>query len=233
MVVKTFILVVSIVAIQASVVPFDLIDDAKEDLEALRQIVLGAIFAGQNDLDDFNLDLQNFGSNTETSAILTVQSEGQTINSSLIVLKDLAHTAEADISYCLQGRENYLNNLPVVILADLNDCVFGDIAEGSRVLGEVKYLIDITINTVDALEFQLGLCDTDSDNCINAIIQQIEFETEKIPQQIKVELLKAEELFGELKISVQECADLKISQYVSSANTILKDITQCVNAIIG
>ncbi|XP_063908603.1 uncharacterized protein LOC135126512 [Zophobas morio] len=225
--------VISVVAIQASVVPFDLIDDAKEDLEALRQTVLGAILAAENNLDDFSLDLQSFASNTERSAIVTVQSEREAINNSLTVLKNLAHSAEADISYCLDGRENYLSNLHITILADLNDCVFGKIVQGSIVLREIKYLIDININSVNALEFQLELCEAAGDPCITVLIQEIELATERVPQQIKVEVLKAEELFGELKISVQECADLKISQYVTTANTILDDITQCVDAIIG
>ncbi|XP_044258098.1 uncharacterized protein LOC123007108 [Tribolium madens] len=210
-----------------------LIDDATAKLETLRQTVLSSIKSSENHLNDLSYDFEVYAVNVETKGILSIQNGEEQVTSELDALKTLGESASVDISYCLGSREEYLINLPGVIIEELKQCILGDAQEASKILSSIQYIIDIKINRVDALEFQLDLCDPDSDACIQPIVKEIELEMVNIPNSIATQIVRGNGLFDELKVSVQACSDLKVSQYSSSASVVLKDITQCVNSIIG
>lgn len=210
-----------------------LIDDATAKLENLREKVLSSIIIAESDLNDLTSDFDTYATNVKTKGIISIQNGESQVNSQISALKDLAESAQVDISYCLGSREDYLINLPGVIISELEQCILGNAQEASKIASSILYIIDATNNKVDALEFQLSLCDPESEACVKPIVEEIELEMVNIPRSIQTQILRANELFDGLKVAVQTCSDLKVSQYSSSANLVVKDITQCVNSIIG
>ncbi|EEZ97908.1 hypothetical protein TcasGA2_TC000293 [Tribolium castaneum] len=227
---QLFFLLLSLSAVQ---VRCSLIDDATAKLETLRQTVLSSITLAENHLNDLSYDFGVYAVNVKTKGILSIQTGEDEVTSELDALKALGESAGVDVSYCFGAREEYLTNLPGVVIEELEQCILGNAQEASKISSSIQYIVDIKINKVDALQFQLELCDPDSEACIKPIVQEIELETINIPNSISTQIVRANGLFDELEVSVQSCSDLKVSQYTSSTSVVLKDITQCVNSIIG
>jgi hypothetical protein len=71
---------------------------------------------------------------------------------------------------------------------------------------QCQYFIDVVINKVHNLEFQLGQCREDL-FCISPLIAEIELDKIRLPQNIKSEVSSAEGLLTRLKLSVIQCSD--------------------------
>ncbi|RZC40988.1 hypothetical protein BDFB_005026 [Asbolus verrucosus] len=223
------------IAIEANaIVPLlsDLIDDAKAELEKLRQIVTGAILAAEDELSLLYQDFQVYSVNILNEGTFAIEQNAGDINGKLTTIKDLAQSAGVDISYCLRGREDYLKKLPEVITKELNECIFDKVEDASRVMNDAKYIVDITITSVEKLANELTLCGSDedaSDLCVKPVLDQIDLEIEQLPEMIKIEVNKAIRLYEPLRVSVQECSSLKVGEYGSAANKILNDIVTCIS----
>lgn len=103
--------------------------------------------------------------------------------------------------------------------------------QATEVISNSKYIVDVLYNKVDALEFQINQCS--SELCLGPIIETIAINSVEIPQKIEVEVNSATNLLDPLKAATHNCRDNDEAQYVTGANIILEEITNCINNLLS
>ncbi|XP_044258095.1 uncharacterized protein PFB0145c-like [Tribolium madens] len=210
----------------------NIIDEAEKQLKELKSIVQGNILAAHNNLKSLEYDFLSNSHNVITQGVVLIQQESETINDQIQSIKDLAHAAHKDISFCTDIREELLNRLPAEYGEQLRQCVFHLNREEANFVSEAKYVIDISFNKVHHLEHQFEQCNREI-LCISPLLTEIQLDKIRLPQNIKTEVSTVESLLTSLKTSATQCSDNFVSQYTSDANSILQVIISCANRIIG
>ncbi|RZC34522.1 hypothetical protein BDFB_003798, partial [Asbolus verrucosus] len=141
----------TIKGVNGEVNPYDLVDEAKAQLQELLSIVRSTIFQAFRDLDNSARDLVYYRDNALSGARLSIQSGYETLEAQLSTIKNLAEIDGTDISPCLAGNEQALNELPEVCLDDLRECLVFTNVEMTVILNNARYNIDIIINEVNSL----------------------------------------------------------------------------------
>jgi hypothetical protein len=212
--------------------PRDLADEAEEQLDELKSIVQGDILVAHNDLQTLHTDFLTYSENIAENGAIEIQQEFEAVDGQLTTIKDLAHSAGKDVSSCTNIREEVLGRLPGRYIEAMGDCIGNIINEAQRMLESSKYIVDISINKVHELDFQLRQCRGDI-LCISPLVTEISLSKIRLPQNIKTEVQAAQSTLTTLKLSTQGCSDDRVAEYTSEANSILGDITACVDRIIG
>jgi hypothetical protein len=212
--------------------PRDLADEAEEQLDELKNIVRGDILVAHADLQSLQTAFMTYSDNILKNGAIEIQQESEAIDGQLTTIKDLAHSAGKDVSSCTDIREEVLGRLPERYVEAMGDCIGSINNEAQRILESSKYIVDISINKVHELDFQLRQCRGDI-LCISPLVTEISLSKIRLPQNIKTEVQAAESILTTLKLSTQGCSDDRVAEYTSEANSILGDITACVDRIIG
>jgi hypothetical protein len=211
--------------------PRDLADEAQEQLDELQSIVQGDIMVAHDDLQSLQTAFLTYSDNILKNGAIEIQQESEAVDGQLTTIKDLAHTAGKDVSSCTDIREEVLERLPESYIVAMGNCIGTINNEAQRILDSSTYIVDISINKVNELEFQLRQCRGDI-LCISPLVTEISLSKIRLPQNIKTEVQAAESTLTSLRLSTQGCSDDRVAEYTSEANSILGDITACVDRII-
>jgi hypothetical protein len=217
----------------ANVRPYDMLDDAQALIDDLNQLVLGKIFAAHDNLDDLNMEIVSYSINVRLNAEIDINQEYLTVEEELSNVKELGESTGKDISSCLDGTEDQINQLPDTYVQQINQCVSDLQEEFKDYLSDRRYNTDVVINTVQQLSFKLGQCSPDELDCIMNIIDSIEGYEENLPLLIAVEVTKAEENKEIVKAKIQQCSDTGLAGFVQDVTSLLGEITDCVNSIVS
>jgi hypothetical protein len=212
--------------------PRDLADEAAKQLEELRNIVQGDIMVAHDDLQSLETAFTTYSDNIVKNGAIEIQQESEAVDGQLTTIKDLAHSAGKDVSSCTDIREEVLERLPESYIVAMGDCIRNVNYQAQQILYSSSYIVDISINTVYNLEYQLAQCSGDI-LCISPLVTEISLYKIRLPQNIKTEVQAAESTLTTLRLSSQGCSDDRVAEYTSEANSILGDITACVDRVIG
>jgi hypothetical protein len=212
--------------------PRDLADEAEEQLDELKNIVQGDILVAHSDLQSLQTAFMTYSDNILKNGAIEIQQEAEAVDGQLTTIKDLAHSAGKDVSSCTNIREEVLGRLPERYIEAMGDCIGTINNEAQRILESSKYIVDVSINKVHELEFQLSQC-RGYILCISPLVTEISLSKIRLPQNIKTVVQAAESTLTTLRLSTQGCSDDRVAEYTSEANSILGDITACVDRIIG
>lgn len=206
-------------------------DLAKSQLDELRSLLQGQILTAHNNLQMLLYSFSDFSLNIDAFAIIEIQTYQNKVSSELSQLKQLAETANVDVSSCTLGKEQSLNDLLNQKLGIMRSCISAISIQASQIIVNSKYIVDVLYNKVDALEFQLNQCS--SEVCLQPIIQTIIIDNVELPQKIEVEVNTATSLFDPLKTQTHECRSSEEAQYVASADIMLEEIKECINDLLS
>ncbi|KAJ3665285.1 hypothetical protein Zmor_000788 [Zophobas morio] len=209
----------------------DLANEAKEAIEALKGVVQDRILAAHSDLDigltTFLTNSENVASNA-ARAILELQ---ETIDAQLQEIKDLALEADISISPCTNVREQALNKLPGRLIEELGKYVSDAKGQASSATISGFYLVDILINKVQSLDFQLHQCQGDL-LCIAPLLTEVENHKVQLVQNVDTEFEAVEYALLTLKLNVQSYSDSRITTYIRDGFDIVRTIRNCANNLI-
>ncbi|CAH1372987.1 unnamed protein product [Tenebrio molitor] len=132
----------------ANVRPYDMLDDAQALIDDLNQLVLGKIFAAHDNLDDLNMEIVSYSINVRLNAEIDINQEYLTVEEELSNVKELGESTGKDISSCLDGTEDQINQLPDGYVQQINQCVSDLQEEFKDYLSDRRYKTDVVINTV-------------------------------------------------------------------------------------
>jgi hypothetical protein len=211
--------------------PRDLADEAQEQLDELQSIVQGDIMVAHDDLESLQTDFLTYSDGIVKNGAIEIQQETEAIDLQLSNIKDLAHSYGVDVDSCIDIREEVLDRLPGSYIETMTECIGTVSTEAQRILSDSKYIVDISINKVHDLDFQLRQCRGDL-LCISPLVTEISLSKIRLPQNIKTEVQAAESTLTTLKLSTQGCSDDGVAEYASEAGTIIEDIAACVDRII-
>jgi hypothetical protein len=152
--------------------PRDLADEAEKQLEELRNIVQGDILVAHDDLQSLETAFKTYSDNILKNGAIEIQQESEAVDGQLTTIKDLAHTAGKDVSSCTDIREEVLERLPESYIVAMGNCIGTINNEAQRILDSSTYIVDISINKVNELEFQLRQCRGDI-LCISPLVTEI------------------------------------------------------------
>lgn len=187
----------------------------------------GEIFSASTNLDNLLTDYKTSTQNLISDGEIKIQTWQVTIDTQLTQLKEYAQTNNLNIQDCLRTNEPYLNGLPASMITYMTNCTKSTDVEGSDIIDNSKYLVDIIYTRVDALEFQITLCTTEA--CVEPIIELINLESINLPNKVGIEVTRANDLFDILKLTAQDCQDESVAKYVSHSNIVIQEVSNCVN----
>jgi hypothetical protein len=211
--------------------PRDLADEAQEQLDELQSIVQGDIMVAHDDLETLQTDFLTYSDGIVKNGAIEIQQETEAIDLQLSNIKDLAHSYGVDVDSCIDIREEVLDRLPGSYIETMTECIGTVSTEAQRILSDSKYIVDISINKVHDLDFQLRQCRGDLLR-ISPLVTEISLSKIRLPQNIKTEVQAADSTLTTLKLSTQGCSDDGVAEYASEAGTIIEDIAACVDRII-
>jgi hypothetical protein len=212
--------------------PYDLVDEVYSQIDDLRALVQGVILVAHDNLDSFSTSLLSYSNSVVEDGGIAIDQVHETVNSQLTQIKELAASANKDISRCTSGREQMINKLPTELKERLRVCVVKQNEEAANIVDGSKYVVDVVINKVDSLRFQVGSCDG-SILCVSPIVTEVEKAKIELPQQIDVEVLEAEGFVGDLKVIVEECSDNNVADFTGYVTDLVVQISDCANKIIS
>jgi hypothetical protein len=114
------------------------------------------ILEAHDNLDSLSTNLLSYSDSTVEDGGIAIDQVHETVNSQLTQIKELAASANKDITKCLSGREQLINKLPAERKERLRVCVVKQNEEAANIVDGSKYVVDVTINKVDSLRFQVG-----------------------------------------------------------------------------
>jgi hypothetical protein len=212
--------------------PYDLVDEVYAQIDELRALIQGVILEAHDNLDSLSTNLLSYSDSTVEDGGIAIDQVHETVNSQLTQIKELAASANKDITKCLSGREQLINKLPAERKERLRVCVVKQNEEVANIVDGSKYVVDVTINKVDSLRFQVGSCDG-SILCVSPIVTEVEKAKIELPQQIEAEVLEVEGFVGDLKVIVEECSDNNVADFTGYVTDLLVRISDCANEIMS
>lgn len=208
-----------------------IIDEAKTKLNNLHSLVLGSIQVAENDFSHLYTEIAVYGDNINNLGKLDIDDSYQTVNIQINQIKELANAANVDISSCLRGQEEVIKHFRDEFEKRLETCTSNKIQEAAASLKDSKYIVDVTMSSVHRLDVDLDNCGA-SITCISPIVTKIELDMIQLPQHIKTEVNKAEDLLKDLKVMVAECRDNNVAEFTSYVTSLVAIIENCVNKLI-
>jgi hypothetical protein len=211
--------------------PRDLIDEAEKQLEELQKIVQGQILVAHGNIKSLETDFLTYSSNVLETGRIAIQQEAETINSELTTIKNLGDATDTDISSCLYDREDFLEQMPGDYIERMNECVRVIDEEALGILDSAKYIVDIAINKVHEHENQFRQCGGNL-LCISPLLNEIQLDKIRLPQNIKTEVQAADGHLTILKLSIENCSDQNSSEYTTEAGSVIALIADCVDQML-
>jgi hypothetical protein len=85
--------------------PYDLVDEVYAQIDELRALIQGVILEAHDNLDSLSTNLLSYSDSTVEDGGIAIDQVHETVNSQLTQIKELAASANKDITKCLSGRE--------------------------------------------------------------------------------------------------------------------------------
>lgn len=195
-------------------------------------IVQGQIGMAHNNLDSQHMSYQTQSYNKEKLAQIDLASKLQTVQNQIQTLKNLAASAGVDAATCTETREKDIDSLQLNYVVLLGNCIDDINTEAAKHIQDSLYTVDIIINKVTSLEFQLEQC-AGKLTCLSPILTLVQSYNIKLPQDIQLKVANAKTYLETLLIPVGQCSDSKVASFINEANTIVAEIETCINKILG
>lgn len=177
-----------------------------------------------HDFYSFSGDMDGFGS-------ISIQNYGSKALAEITQLKELAATADVDLTSCLSERHQLLNQISSEKRSAMRTCMADVKNQVTGLVSDSKYVVDVIFNKVEALQFQINQCS--SDVCLEQIIQVITLDSVKMVEQIEVEVDSATELVGLLRVETYNCRETHVSEFIASSDVVLQEIRNCANEMLS
>lgn len=211
--------------------PFDIGDQVTKELAGLKAIVQGQIGMATNNIDSYHITYQIQSANEFQSGQVALDSQLQTIKDQIQTLENLGASAGVDATNCTK-RENIIED---VLYFDygvrLQSCIESLSGQAAQLVEDAIYSVDIIINKVNSLEFQVRQCNGGS-SCLSDILTLVQNYNIILPQNIQLEANNAKNYLDTLFVSVGKCSDTNIDDFVIEANSIIAEMTTCVNDML-
>lgn len=135
------------------------------------------------------------------------------------------------VAQCLEGREDELNDLPNVYFDSLNSCIASSDQESTQIKEDGTYRVDIIMNEVYQLEFELLKCETSQENCYSNVINNINAQVAALPIKIQSEVVKVNDAADILKGKITDCSDNNVAGFTAKGVSLINEIAHCINTI--
>lgn len=209
----------------------DIADEAEDQLQNLKSTVQGQILAAHNSLSSDLQQFQTSSDDTNKQAIIDLETEHETITEQVNTLVELAESAGVDATSCVDARQTLIDSLVGEWADSLVTCIGVIDKEASTLYTNAVYIVDVVFNQVNRLEFQLKQCSGQL-SCISAIVQTIQLDMIRLPQNIQTEVNAVETLYATLQISINNCASSHITGYIGEVNPLVLDVETCINKLL-
>lgn len=179
--------------------------------------------------------LQSFHMNSNTKkqqSSINMQTEYQKSMAMISIYKNMASSAGVDGSACVGTHSDDIAHLHSVHTQNLNQCVGAAGSEGTQIIDDAKYVIDIAINNLESLQFQLDQCNKQL-TCILPLVTEIEMQEVKLGESIRTNVGSAQSLLATLNTTVDKCSQDYAATYISEASTRVEEIKDCIDSIIS
>jgi hypothetical protein len=213
-----------------SISPFTLYDQALEKLAELRQIVNTAILLAHSDISSSTTAHNDYTDGVKDKGESELNDAAQTIDGQITDIKNLVGDIKIDV--CLDYNVPALDNLLTNQISELKSCITDINNRLSSEISDVLLNVDSTINKVDDLETQLSFCTSGSIICISPIVRDIDVAKTELPENINVEVHKANENIDVLTTEVDGCSTSSVATYNTESGILLERIEKCVNELL-
>jgi hypothetical protein len=210
--------------------PFTLYDQALEKLMELRQIVNSAILVAHSEISSSRSAHDNYADSVKDKGESELNDAAQTIDGQITDIKNLVGDIKIDV--CLDYNVPALDNLLTNQISELKSCITDINNRLNSQISDVLLNVDSTINKVDDLETQLSFCTSGSIICISPIVRDIDVAKTELPENINVEVHKANENIDVLTTEVDGCSTSSVATYNTESGILLERIEKCVNELL-
>ncbi|KAH0809564.1 hypothetical protein GEV33_013227 [Tenebrio molitor] len=209
--------------------PFTLYDQALEKLMELRQIVNSAILVAHSEISSSRSAHDNYADSVKDKGESELNDAAQTIDGQITDIKNLVGDIKIDV--CLDYNVPALDNLLTNQISELKSCITDINNRLNSQISDVLLNVDSTINKVDDLETQLSFCTSGSIICISPIVRDIDVAKTELPENINVEVHKANENIDVLTTEVDGCSTSSVATYNTESGILLERIEKCVSTV--
>lgn len=200
-------------------------------METLRATVRGEILEAHSNLNSFIIQYQVQKNIVNKLAGLQIFNGQTTIVNQINALVNLAASAGVDASECTEPRQEVVNNLSNKHYDNLFSCINTITQKANQLVDDASYQVDIEINTVDRLEFQLNQCNKEL-LCISALVTEIQLSEVKLPENIKTKVNTVEDLVNSMTGSLNECGNIHVAAFESESANNIKEIQDCIENLM-
>lgn len=210
---------------------YDLVDEAKNLIQKLRDLLSGEIMGNSSKLESLFDTLRIYSDNAVAQGKIDLDQLHDLFSSQLMSLKELAEASGRDISVCLKPLQDKVTELYDANIETLPDCS----SYGNRQMQEIEdtaiYHMNTLMNEIEYLNYQIDRCQGEF-LCISPIVTEIDLAMISIPQKVETEVDKAGILTENLKPLLQSCIKSKVGQLSSWGLSIVNDATEdCIQLL--
>lgn len=206
-------------------------DEAQGQIESLRARVRGEILEAHSNLNSFIIQYQVQKNIVNKLAGLQIFNEHTTVVNQVKSLANLAASAGVDASVCTEPRQEVVDNLANKHYNNLFGCINNVTQKANQLVDDATYQVDIEINTVNRLEFQLNQCNGEL-LCISTLVTEIELNEIRLPENIKTTVNTVEDLVNSMTGSLNECGNIHVAAFQSECTTNINEIESCIENLI-
>lgn len=203
----------------------DLLDNAQQELDQLRDVVYSAINTAHSYLDSLVQETKAQRDDKQLQTEVELDAEYDHIIEKLAAIKQ---DAGNNIDTCFGENEYSITSLPQKYRNIINSCL----APLGKDLDDIQinsnYTIDIHINEVESYAYQITLCKNEI-LCLTSLITKIAIATESIPAKVEIELNKASAQIDALEVPIGNCMNDSTNSMVLEANDLLDSISECIS----
>lgn len=212
--------------------PRALIDDAEAAVALLKSSITANVTSGLGSISSRQRELHIVMNLTSQNGNYQLRDELQERLAVLNEIKNQAADAQVNITSCLEENEDNLNQLPDVLLVDLDSCLSTTSEATEVILEDSIDVVNGTLRLVSVVEGQLERCGT-AIICLYAVIYEADTQRTSIAHLIEDEVESADIFVGSSEVIMQTCAVQASVRMRVQSGRILQEIEQCVNDILG
>lgn len=206
---------------------FDLLDDAQQELDQLRNVVNSVIGTAHSYLDSL---IQETKAERDDKQLQTEEDLNAEYDHIIEKLDNIKQEAEPNSNICFDDNEYEITSLPQKYRNIINNCLEPLNKDLDDIQINSNYTIDIHINEVESYAYQITLCKNEV-LCLTSIITNIAIATESIPTKVDIELDKASTQIDALKVPIERCMNNSTNTMILEANNILDVISKCISEV--
>lgn len=213
--------------------PYDIVDQAEEELSNLKSVIQGEITVAHSSLKQNLGNYQYVVSLKNKYTSIEGSTEYQNILVKIVTLRELGISGGiSNPDSCIKIPQQDLDSAYNSFSSSLLYCLDGYSDESQAIIDDSTYRVDIVFSKVNSLDFQLLQCGGEL-SCLSSLLILIQNYFVKLPQDIEVEVNTAINFLDVLTAPVNECFDTKLSSFVSHANVIFGTMETCINNMLS